>query len=99
MSIQHTVVFRLVHPEGSVEEQAFLDAAPGILASIPGVQNFAVARQVSAKSTLTHQFSMTFADQDGYDGYNNHPEHVAFVANRWGAEVAEFQEYDFVGIA
>ncbi|WP_396667834.1 Dabb family protein [Microbacterium sp. R86528] len=96
MSIQHTVVFRLVHSAGSAEESEFLDAGPDILAAIPGVQNFAVARQVSAKSALTHQFSMSFADQSAYDAYNNHPDHVAFVANRWVTEVAEFQEYDFV---
>ncbi|WP_435746302.1 Dabb family protein [Microbacterium sp. PMB16] len=96
MPIQHTVVFRLVHPAGSDEEQAFLVTGRATLTSIPGVADFTIRRQVSAKSDLTHQFSMVFANQDAYDAYNAHPAHTAFVAERWIPEVTEFQEYDFV---
>jgi hypothetical protein len=96
MSIQHTVVFRLIHPTGSAEEQEFLATGHAILTSIPGVADFSIRRQVSAKSDLTHQFSMVFADQDAYDAYNVHPAHTAFVSERWGPEVVAFQEYDFV---
>lgn len=95
MSIQHTVVFRLLHEPGSKAEVEFLDAAARILAAIPGVTDFVVNRQVSSKSDLAWQFSMVFADQAAYDAYNTHPEHVEFVATRWQAEVASFQEYDF----
>lgn len=97
MSIQHTVVFRLVHEAGSEEERAFLAAARTALTAIPGVEDFTVRRQVSPKSDLEHQFSMVFADRAAYDAYNEHPSHTAFVANRWVPEVAAFQEYDFVG--
>jgi hypothetical protein len=96
MSIQHTVVFRLVHPQGSPRADAFLADARALLSSIPGVQQFAIRRQVSQKSDLTHQFTMVFADAAVYQDYNDHPTHVAFVAERWMPEVAEFQEYDFV---
>lgn len=96
MSIQHTVVFRLIHPVGSAESQDFLDTGRAILTAIPGVTEFTVREQVSAKSDLTHQFSMVFADQDAYDAYDAHPAHRAFVAERWEREVAEFQEYDFL---
>jgi hypothetical protein len=96
MPIQHTVVFRLSHAEGSAEEQAFLADARAALTSIPGVDDFQVNRQVSPKSDLGHQFSMVFADEAAYQAYNDHPTHVAFVAERWVPEVAEFQEYDFV---
>lgn len=95
MSIQHTVVFRLIHPAGSVEETDFLANGRAILTGIPGVTEFAVHRQVSAKSDLTHQFTMVFADQSAYDAYNVHPDHVGFVEGRWVPEVAAFQEYDF----
>ena len=95
MPIQHTVVFRLAHPAGSVEEREFLATGHAVLTSIPGVTDFAIRRQVSAKSDLTHQFSMAFADQAAYDAYNVHPAHIAFVAERWVPEVADFQEYDF----
>ncbi|WP_309102366.1 Dabb family protein [Microbacterium sp.] len=97
MPIQHTVVFRLSHEPGSVEERRFLDDARSALSSIPGVHEFAVRRQVSAKSGLTHQFSMVFADHAAYDAYDAHPTHTAFVRDRWVPEVAEFQEYDFEG--
>jgi hypothetical protein len=96
MPIQHTVVFRLVHSEGSAPAAAFLADAHALLTSIPGVQQFAVHRQVSPQSDLTHQFTMVFADGETYRLYNEHPTHVAFVAERWVPEVAAFQEYDFV---
>jgi hypothetical protein len=96
MPIQHTVVFRLVHPSGSPEEAAFLADGRAALTSIPGVEDFRITRQVSPKSDLAHQFSMVFADDAAYQAYNDHPTHVAFVADRWAPEVAEFQEYDFV---
>ena len=96
MSIQHTVVFRLVHAPGSAAEQEFLDAGRETLAAIPGVADFAVNAQVSPKSDLHWQFSMSFADESAYARYDRHPAHVAFVAQRWQTEVADFQEYDFV---
>jgi hypothetical protein len=96
MTIQHTVVFRLAHAPGSPEEAEFLDTAQATLAGIPGVSAFSINRQVSAKSDLAWQFSMVFADQAAYDGYNAHPEHVGFVEGRWVPEVVAFQEYDFV---
>ena len=95
MTIQHTVVFRLSHAPGSPEEAGFLDAARATLTGIPGVTDFIVNRQVSAKSDLDWQFSMAFADQAAYDRYNTHPDHVGFVADRWVPEVVAFQEYDF----
>ena len=47
MSIQHTVVFRLVHEAGSAAERDFLDTGRATLTAIPGVTDFAVNRQVS----------------------------------------------------
>ncbi|SFS14307.1 Stress responsive A/B Barrel Domain [Microbacterium sp. cf046] len=96
--IEHTVVFRLVHEAGSAGESAFLDTARATLTAIPGVADFAVNRQVSPKSDLRHQFSMRFADDEAYQAYNDHPQHVRFVAERWLPEVAEFQEYDFTAV-
>jgi hypothetical protein len=83
---------------GSAEETAFLATARDRLARIPGVEGFAISRQVSPKSDLTFQFAMSFADQATYDAYNVHPNHVEFVASRWDVEVDEFQEYDFVAV-
>lgn len=99
MAIQHTVVFRLVHPLDSPESAVFLADAREQLTSIPGVQHFAVHRQISSKSDLEHQFSMVFEDEAAYEAYSAHPGHTAFVAERWVPEVAEFQEYDFVDAA
>ena len=55
-----------------------------------------MSRQVSPKSDLQHQFLMEFDDAAAYQAYNDHPEHVRFVAERWQPEVADFQEYDFI---
>jgi len=92
--IRHTVAFRLRHLPGSPEEAAFLSAARG-LAAIPGVQKFEQLRQVSPKNGYRFGFSMEFADQAAYDGYNLHPFHVAFVRDRWHSEVEEFLEIDY----
>ena len=96
MAIQHTVVFRLVHAPGSEAEQEFLTTGHRTLSAIPGIQDFTISSQVSAKSDMTWQFSMTFDSQAEYDAYDAHPDHRGFVAERWEREVAAFQEYDFV---
>ena len=92
--IRHTVAFRLRHPPGSPEERDFLEAAM-VLAAIPGVEKFERLRQVSAKNGYAFGFSMEFADAAAYDGYNHHPDHVAFVEGRWIPEVSEFLELDY----
>ena len=95
--IRHAAYFRLKHPAGSPAEADFLAAIRG-LQSIPGVQNFEVARQVSPKSEFAFGVAMLFADQAAYDGYNTHPDHVAFVKGRWIPEVAAFTEIDTVAL-
>ncbi len=95
--IQHTVAFRLHHPVGSAAEHDFLAAALA-LADIPGVQEFRQLRQVSPKSDFTYAFSMRFADDQAYGGYNEHPVHVAFVRDRWQTEVADFAELDYTAL-
>lgn len=92
--IQHTVCFTLVHPEGSDAERKFLTHGREVLSAVPGVEDFAVSRQVSPKSDLRFQFAMRFADEQAYRAYDSHPDHVAFVAQRWVPEVARFQELD-----
>lgn len=92
--IRHTVVFRLKHAPGSDAERDFLRAACE-LASIPGVQKFECLRQVSAKNPYSFGLSMEFADTAAYAFYSDHPEHTAFVQQRWIPEVAEFMEIDY----
>ena len=93
--IRHTVQFKLKHDPGSPSEQRFLAAALA-LAAIPGVTRFERSRQVSDKNPYAFNFSMEFADQTAYDGYNTDPVHVSFVRNRWIPEVEAFLEADFV---
>ncbi len=95
--IRHTVVFSLRHLPGSPEEAAFLEDAL-VLAGIPGVENFERLRQVSSKNEYRFGFSMEFADEVAYQAYNDHPEHVAFVRDRWEREVADFLEIDYVPV-
>jgi hypothetical protein len=95
--IRHTVAFTLKHPQGSAAEKKFLDDAL-VLTEIPTVRNFERLKQVSAKNGFKFGFSMEFADQAAYDAYNDHPLHVAFVRDRWKAEVSDFMEIDYIRI-
>lgn len=92
--IRHTVAFTLVHPPGSSEEEAFLDAAAR-LGSIPGVEAFELLAEVSPKNDYRFGISMEFADKGAYERYNNHPDHVEFVQRRWVNEVSDFLEIDY----
>jgi hypothetical protein len=92
--IRHTVVFTLSHPEGSAEEADFL-ATAGRLADIPGVEAFEILREASPKNEYRHGISMEFAGPGAYAGYNEHPDHVRFVQERWLPEVASFLEVDY----
>ena len=93
--VRHTVTFTLVHEEGSVEERDFLLAAEH-LASIPGVEAFELLAEVSPKNGYRYGISMEFADRSAYERYNEHPDHVRFVQERWLSEVSDFLELDYV---
>jgi hypothetical protein len=92
--IRHTVVFTLTHPEGSPEEGNFLKTA-ATLAAIPGVEAFEILRETSPKNDYRFGISMEFAAPEAYTAYNEHPEHVRFVQERWLPEVAAFLEIDY----
>lgn len=94
--IQHMVVFTLNAGRDNEEAEAFLQTSREELAAIPGVQQFEVYRQVSAKTDYDYGFSMIFADQAAYDAYNQHPVHVNYVEARWLKQVARFQEIDLI---
>jgi heme-degrading monooxygenase HmoA len=92
--IRHTVVFTLTHPEGSGEEGNFLTTAAQ-LAAIPGVEEFEILRETSPKNDYRFGISMEFASPEAYTAYNEHPEHVRFVEERWLPEVVDFLEIDY----
>lgn len=92
--IRHTVAFSLKHDRESAQERNFLDAL-ATLAHIPGVEAFEVLRQVGSKNQFTFGVSMEFASQAAYDSYNEHPDHVRFVNERWLREVEDFMEIDY----
>ena len=95
--IRHTVAFALIHSEGSPEERDFLDAAEG-LATVPGVERFELLSEVSPKNGYRFGISMEFADEAAYARYNEHPDHVRFVEERWLSEVSEFLELDYAAL-
>ena len=92
--IRHTVVLTPRHAAGSHEEADFLAAAAG-LAAIPGVEAFEILRETSPKNGYRFGISMEFADAAAYAAYNEHPDHVRFVQERWIPEVADFLEIDY----
>lgn len=93
--IQHGVIFSLKHEKGSGDEKRFLEDGRRILTGIPVVKDFQVFRQVSPKNEYDFGFTMVFASMDDYQTYNNHPDHVSFVEERWLKEVDKFLEIDF----
>src|SRR6476659_11189267 len=93
--IRHSVSFVLAHPPGSAQEADFLAAAARLAEVVPGVEAFEVLREVSPKNDFAHGLSMEFADRAAYDVYTEHPEHAAFVRDRWLSEVTDFQEIDY----
>src|SRR6476659_5033560 len=92
--VRHTVAFTLVHEEGSPEERDFLQAAEH-LANIPGVEAFELLAEVSPKNGYRFGILMEFADRAAYARYDEHPDHVRFVQERWLREVSEFLELDY----
>jgi hypothetical protein len=92
--IRHTVVFTLAHPEGSPAEADFL-ATAAALSAIPGVEAFQILREASPKNAYRFGISMEFAGPDAYAAYNEHPDHVHFVNDRWLPEVSDFLEVDY----
>ena len=92
--IQHTVVFKLIHPRNSEAEKAFLVAIRK-LSEIPGVQNLELLKQTSRKNNFDFGLSMEFETAGAYEAYNKHPDHTRFVATYWKNEVADFLEIDY----
>lgn len=92
--IHHSVFFKLKHPKGAQLEQEFFAAAKK-LAAIPGVEKFECLKQISKKNKFEFGLSMEFASQELYDTYNNHPDHGAFIQDRWLKEVEDFLEIDY----
>lgn len=95
-AIQHTVMFCLKYDTDAPETAQFLNDAQRILSFLPTVNNFEIKRQISPKNSYDFYFSMIFADSAAYEAYNNHPDHVQFVKERWETEVSDFQEADFI---
>jgi len=95
LEIQHMVIFNLPYEEGSAEARTFMEDGTRILSAIPMVRNFQAFYQVSIKNDYQYGFSMVFSNQEDYTSYNEHPDHVAFVQERWMKEVDDFLEIDF----
>jgi heme-degrading monooxygenase HmoA len=91
--ICHSVFLKLKHAKNSEQETRFLKAARD-LQDIPGVQNFKVLKQTSAKNNFDYGLSMDFENQSDYDAYSGHPDHEKFIQDFWIPDVADFLEID-----
>ncbi len=92
--IRHSVILKLKEQLSTKDKQAFFEAVDK-LAAIPDVQKFEVLTQISPKNKFEYGISMEFDNQEQYDTYSTHPEHVAFVQNFWMNAVDDFLEIDF----
>lgn len=93
-NIRHVVVFNLKHELNDPKTAKFLNEGKEILTAIPQVKKFQVFNQVSKKSNFNFCFYMEFADSVAYKAYNENPDHVKFVKERWETEVSDFMEID-----
>lgn len=93
--IRHSVILKLKTTISAEERQAFFEAVD-TLADIPDVNKFEVLKQISAKNNFEFGISMEFDNQQQYDFYSNHPEHVAFIQNFWIPNVEDFLEIDYI---
>ena len=59
------------------------------------MENFEILRETSPKNAYRFGISMEFADGAAYASYNEHPDHVRFVQERWLVEAADFLEIDY----
>ena len=59
------------------------------------VGRFELLREVSPKNTYRFGITMEFAGEAAYAAYNEHPDHVRFVQDRWLSEVTDFLELDY----
>lgn len=92
--IRHSVILKLKAAINPADKHAFFDAIDK-LALIPDVQKFEFLKQISPKNKFEYGISMEFDNQEQYDSYSNHPEHVAFIQNFWMKNVEDFLEIDY----
>ncbi len=93
-SIRHSVIFTFNERMTSDEKEVFFDEVRK-LSTISGVENFEIVKQVSVKNKFENGILMKFKNNEAYQYYNNHPDHVAFVQNIWLKQVHDFLEIDF----
>ena len=91
--ISHAVYFKLKIPPVSEAGTSFFNAAKE-LASIPGVKDLKILKQISAQNNFDFGISMQFDTADEYNAYNDNPQHVAFVNDFWMKYVEDFMEID-----
>ena len=90
----HTVFFSLNDNKNSDGEAYFFEAAKK-LSEIPGVFDFKCVKQISAKNNFDYGLTMSFENDEAYQGYTDHPDHVDFVEKIWKKHVREFLEIDY----
>lgn len=78
----------------ALEKQKFFDAVSKLTA-IYGVGKFEMLKQTNVKNKFDYGILMEFKNMEGYQYYNDHPNHVAFVENIWVKQVKDFLEIDY----
>jgi hypothetical protein len=93
--IRHMVVFNLKYGKDDPRSKAFIDEARRVFGNLPVPKNVMQCYQTNPMCAFDYGFSFDFMDPEDYRRYNNHPDHVKFVEERWKTEVANFMEVDF----
>ncbi|TRX42415.1 Dabb family protein [Flavobacterium restrictum] len=93
-TIRHSVIFSFKAGMSDQDKRHFFDAVSKLTA-IEGVRTFEILKQTSVKNKYEFGISMEFQNNEAYQYYNNHPDHVAFVQNIWLKQVEDFLEIDY----
>lgn len=93
-TIRHSVIFSFKAGMSDPDKHHFFDAVSKLTA-IEGVRAFEILKQTSIKNKYEFGISMEFQNNEAYQYYNNHPDHVAFVQNIWLKQVEDFLEIDY----
>ncbi|MFM2369167.1 MAG: hypothetical protein RL619_1467 [Bacteroidota bacterium] len=96
-SIRHSVVFKLKNTLTDLDKKQFFEEV-NKLAAIIGVEKFEILKQTNIKTKFDYGISMIFKDDEAYQIYSYHPNHLAFIKNYWSTKVEDFLEIDYEAI-
>jgi hypothetical protein len=94
--IGHVVFYKMKSGTTEADERSLIDQARRELASLPGVMNLRVGKNIEAAAEgYSIALVMDFQDEAALKAYRVNPDHQHFVKNVAGPVVSEIWRFDF----